>query len=221
MSQNYSGAGRPAGRPKASSGPSLRDTIMDMTILVLSEKGILASTMAEISQRAQITPATLYYHFSSREKLIEATLEQHLMPLVSYVWSAVRSSDGPLAMLEELQRRMLEVATAYTWYLPLWSRELASESGTLREYLTSKIDEDLRAEFVEKTLQGQREGTLNPLLVPELLFSSIIGTVYIPLLSKKNWEKVHRTEISQERTLQHIQTLLTGGLINHQGKTDE
>ncbi|MDR1083799.1 MAG: TetR/AcrR family transcriptional regulator [Deltaproteobacteria bacterium] len=206
----YRPAGRPPKHPEGQT--SIRISILEQAILVFAEKGIPASTLAEISQRVRITPATLYYHFASREQLIEQTLEYHLVPLIRYIWQAALEVAGPLAMLDEFQKRMLFVANSSPWFLPLWSRELASEGGTLRAFLAAKIPEGASGKFLEKIRQGQTSGAINPRIVPELLFISLIGGVYVPLLAKKNWEQIFNAEIPQERALEHIQSLLTEGL---------
>ncbi|MDR1577988.1 MAG: TetR/AcrR family transcriptional regulator [Deltaproteobacteria bacterium] len=207
---------RSAGRPPkgAANEPLIRQTIMEKAIEIFAEKGVLATSLKEISQRANITTATLYYHFSSRENLIEETLENLLLPVIEGVWSVALEIEDPVEMLQEMRARMLAAANSKPWFLPLWSLELVSESGSLRPILGERVRAVYLNSFLRKIQIGQASGAINPQLRPELVFLSLVGLIYTPLLGKKQWETLCGVSISDDQALTHIQAMARHGLGN-------
>jgi AcrR family transcriptional regulator len=177
--------------------------------------------LKEISLRAEITAATLYYHFSSRENLIVETLESLLLPLIQRVWSTAKEIEDPVEMLLTMSSRLLNATKSTPWYLSLWSRELANEGGTLREFLGSRINQTHLQLFLAKIRRGQAEGSLNPQLIPELLFMSLVGLIYTTFLGQDDWAKICATQISDHQVRQHILALLTDGLIKREESRHE
>ena len=54
---------------------STRERILDVSIDLFAQKGFDAVTMQEISDAVGIKKASLYYHFSSKDQILEMILE--------------------------------------------------------------------------------------------------------------------------------------------------
>jgi AcrR family transcriptional regulator len=215
--------GRPV-RPQGAEGA--REAILDQAVWVFSEKGLAGSTLKEISRRAGVTPAVAHYHFGNRETLVRETFERHVKPIVDYIWRTVVDVEGgPLDMLKEIHRRLAASLAQAPWFLPLWSREVASEGGRLRGYLYSILDREIFAKFAARIRQGQRDGQINPRLVPELVFVSLVSGLHFPALSMALWAAAGAgPPLAFETLLEHVWSLaehgLTGGPSREDGGRD-
>jgi AcrR family transcriptional regulator len=67
----------PAKRQQLSSrGELKRKRILDAAAKVLAQRGYVATQLSEIAEEAGTQPGSLYYHFESREELIEEVLHE-------------------------------------------------------------------------------------------------------------------------------------------------
>jgi AcrR family transcriptional regulator len=65
----------PASPSPLSSAPSTRDALMDATIELIEERGVLAGlNLSEVADRVGVTPANIYHLFGSRQGLLRAAL---------------------------------------------------------------------------------------------------------------------------------------------------
>ena len=53
-----------------------RQRLVDLAIALIEERGSSAMTIAEIAARANMSPASLYRYFESKEALVEAVAER-------------------------------------------------------------------------------------------------------------------------------------------------
>ena len=82
---------------------------MDAAVELFSDEPWDFVTVADIVERAGMTPATFYYHFSSRDELLEEIIEDFAgqwIATVTRVLEAAGTADAlcdvPLALLDEL-----------------------------------------------------------------------------------------------------------------------
>ena len=55
-----------------------RETILDAARGVFAEKGLLASTIDEIAERAEVAKGTIYLYFKSKDEMFTALLNEGL-----------------------------------------------------------------------------------------------------------------------------------------------
>jgi AcrR family transcriptional regulator len=155
----------------------------------------------------------VHYHFKNKAGLMTQTLEHFLAPVAKYVWEAVDLDCDPLQMLEQIYKRLKEINETIPWFAPFWSRELASEGGQLRGYMGALLDKDRLKRFKEKILLGQRQGLINPHLVPELIFASIVSGLFLPVLMRRDWERAWGGQaFSDAMVLDHVWAMIREGL---------
>ncbi|MDR2350849.1 MAG: TetR family transcriptional regulator [Deltaproteobacteria bacterium] len=205
--------GRPPTPPP--DGPKIKDIILEKSIEVLSEQGITNFSLKDISTRAGVTPAAIYYYFHNKKELVLQTLEFYLVPLVKSYWDIMKNEEDPVKMVTSLQERMFEIATEYPWFLALWTRELASDSHPMRKFLKERMSEYSFLSFSEKIKKGQDDKLIHPDIIPEMLFISIFSSLYINLLSRHNWEMIYNIEIPVPNLLKHIKALTVRGIIHN------
>jgi AcrR family transcriptional regulator len=207
------------GRPLKGGSSGSRQAILEVAIKMFAEKGIAASTIKEISRRADVTPALVHYHFEDKQGLVTQTLDTFLPPLAQNVWAAVDIDCSPIEMLEEIHKRLREIHKLKPWFPALWSRELANQGGRLRGYMFSLIDMERLKKYREKIRLGQSQGLINPKLVPELIFISMVSGLFLPMLTSKAWEKAWADrKITTQMVLDHVWALAKDGL--SAGKAD-
>ena len=57
-------------------GPHTRQQILDASLRLFSERGFARTTVRDIARQAGITDAAIYYHFESKQELLEALVEE-------------------------------------------------------------------------------------------------------------------------------------------------
>ncbi|MDR3135660.1 MAG: TetR/AcrR family transcriptional regulator [Deltaproteobacteria bacterium] len=203
---------RPAGRVPLDQRVDTREIICKKCILVIADKGIQGTTVKEVAQRAGLTPAMVHYHFKNRDYLINATLTRFLKPIADSVWEAVELDIGPLEMLREFHQRLREVFTTVPWYSNFWSRELASASGRGKEIMGSLVNAERLRVFREKILLGQKQGIVNPDLIPDLVFPSLLSLAHLPRIWHNDWKNVWLSELTDEEVNRHVWGTILNGL---------
>lgn len=65
-----------------------RQRILTCAAQLFAENGIHSTSLADISQRAQVSKGTLYYHYTTKDMLISEVCEIHLMHMMNkiYAW---------------------------------------------------------------------------------------------------------------------------------------
>src|SRR5690348_14195897 len=83
---------RPANRP------SRRHHLIDAAVELFSLEPWEVITVADIVERAGMTPATFYYHFSSREQLLEEIVADFAQKWIGMVERLLEAAGTPEAL---------------------------------------------------------------------------------------------------------------------------
>lgn len=203
---------RLVGRPRKADDGEAKSRILESAIMVFADVGIAASTVKEIARRAGVTPALIYYHFNDKDRLVTESLERHLVPVVMGFWEPAGLGLAPRDMLLEMVRRVREAARTAPWFLPIWSRELAKEGGSLREFLKPRLDRRLTALFLGAVKAGQKDGTINPDLAPELVYVTLVSSACFSSLARPGMELIWNSAITDEALEAHVLSFITKGI---------
>src|SRR6266436_1659705 len=91
---------RRVGRPRRVADHDGRRQLLDAAIALFAQRGIAATTVAAIAADAKVTPALLHYYFKNRAQLLDAVVDERLVPFISSVWDPViECGDDPFAIL--------------------------------------------------------------------------------------------------------------------------
>lgn len=94
------------GRKPAGEGPAdaaaRREEILRSAATLFATKGVPSTTVRDIAQAAGILPGSLYYHFDSREEIIDAVLSAPLGELVDAYRRVCVDHDDPRRRVREL-----------------------------------------------------------------------------------------------------------------------
>lgn len=115
-----------------------RDTrrqILDASLRLFSEHGFARTTVRDIARNAGITDAAIYYHFASKQDLLEALFEEKgIVPALQELEQAA-AEDTPRDGLLRMAREAMSLLESSRDFVHLVFMEaLGSESGAVAEY---------------------------------------------------------------------------------------
>ena len=209
---------RPAvGRRARPAASDARGQLLDAAIAQFAQRGVANTTVAQIAAAAQVTSAMVHYWFDTRERLLEAIVEERLAPLFHYVWGVDIGQHAPLEVAQELVRRLFEVTARMPSLPSLWVREVVNEGGLLREYALRRIPLQQVTAFAEAMAGGKQRGEVNADIEPWLVFNSILGLVMLPQAAAKIWNRINPTlKLDRAGLERHVTALLMHGLAKGQ-----
>ena len=80
-------ARRAPGRPVRKQGHGdVREALLDAAIVCFTTKGIAATSLREIATQAHVTPALLHYYYGDKAQLVEALVEDRMLPAFGVAW---------------------------------------------------------------------------------------------------------------------------------------
>lgn len=205
--------GRTPGRP-AADGADLRENLLNATVGCFARHGIAGSSLRQIATEAGVTPALLHYYFGAKEALLEAVIEERLMPVMQGLRGPLlQAGDDPRALIRGFVRAVLTTALAHPWLPQLWVREVLHEGGGLRQLMQQRIGPMLPLALAERFAQMQAQGRLNPRLDPRLLVASLIGQTMFMAASAPIWRGIFDAgDVDADALCNHVLALLEHGL---------
>jgi AcrR family transcriptional regulator len=133
--------------------PDTRERILSAAEALFMERGFAATSLREITSRAQVNLAAVNYHFGSKEELIRAVFARHLGPLnqarVSYLDSLETDAQGqPLtperiieAMVAPVMQASRDPLRGGARFLRLLGRAFSEPTETVRDFLPKQYRE--------------------------------------------------------------------------------
>lgn len=204
---------RRAGRPSSSDERDLRAHLLDAAITQFARAGIGASSLRAIADEAGITPAMLHYYFGDKARLVDALIEERLLPALLPLRAQLESAaDDPAALIEGFVRGIGSVVASHPWFPPLWVREVLCEGGALREVLFKQAIPNLPQWLAARFAAAQANGRLHADVDPRLLVVSLVGLTLFPAAGAPIWQRVFGAEgIDAGIMLKHTLALLHRG----------
>ncbi|WP_405844214.1 TetR/AcrR family transcriptional regulator [Streptomyces platensis] len=84
-----------------------RQQLIDATIDLISTRGYPATSLSAIAERAGLSKAAVLYHFSSKDNLTRAALEQVIEQFSAYVTERLARAAGPREAIVAYVRAMI------------------------------------------------------------------------------------------------------------------
>lgn len=156
-----------------------RKQIIESTILTLSRRGFINTSLADIADEIGVTKGVISYHFDGKDDLINATLETIIETQVSMREEQVAQSSsatGKLRAYFQANQDFLEQYPNYlTALLELWA-SFSTPEARLR--FNTSAYEPARDQLMDIFSQGQASGEFNAfdtLLMAGLIQGGIDG----------------------------------------------
>lgn len=204
---------RTAGRPHYDPSRNTRVQLLNAASQLFAEQGVAATTFAVIASRAGVTPAMVHYHFRDRDELIDAVVEERLVPFIKSVWGPVQPEQTPAELVHGLVRRLLTQIEQEPWVPSTWMREILNEGGLLRERLLRHLPFDKVRMLGHSVGLAQQLGRANLDVDPLLFVFSALGLVMLHMATLRVWSEIFHREPSGTLDLErHIVAILLHGL---------
>lgn len=129
-----------------------RERILDAAEALFAQRGLAGAGVREIAQAANLTPASLYNHFPSKEALYEAVLERGVRPLLELL-QQLSARSHPAEAMEEIVGAIME-HLARTPDLPRLVQHEACDGG---ERLAGLARQWIRPLIAQGVAQMQRD----------------------------------------------------------------
>jgi len=127
-----------------SRGELKRKQILDAAAKILARRGYAGTMLSEVAEEAGTQPGSLYYHFASREELIEEVLHEGValsFARARGVLDALPSDSSALQRLEAALRAHLKFQLVESDY----ARAVVRSMGQCPEDMWKRVNEKFRA----------------------------------------------------------------------------
>src|SRR3712207_214617 len=109
-------------------GPEGRDRVLDVATVLFRDFGFTGVSMSQISDRAGMTKAALYYHFRDKEDLFASVFEREIERAREHIDEQIAKGGSLRDILERIARYTLEEG----------SGEIVRMFGDIQEYVSEE-----------------------------------------------------------------------------------
>jgi AcrR family transcriptional regulator len=148
-----------------------KERILRATLELFQIHGIKKTTTIDIARKAGVSPATVYNHFSNKEKLIRATVKHFLNTAVA---NFSKIFEGRHSFLEKMERLLSYKSDMLGQYQGEFMQTLISEDPEIRHLIDSVYLTEIKQVIVDFYEEGKRQGYVNPKLSTESIMRYIL-----------------------------------------------
>jgi TetR/AcrR family transcriptional regulator len=208
---------RTRGRPavvEGSAGLELRARLLEAAVACFASKGIAGTSLRAIASEAGVAPALLHYYFGDKSQLVDAVVEERLMPLFAELRAPLQAAGEDVAeLVAGFVIGVGRLVARYPWLPSLWVREVLSEGGALRDLLTNRLAPQVPHLLARRFAAAQAQGRLNADLDPRLLVVSLVGLTMFPAAGAPIWRRVFDADdLDADALRRHTLALLDRGI---------
>jgi AcrR family transcriptional regulator len=168
-----------------------RDRLVEAAKTLFYHQGVTRTTLADIAERAEVPLGNVYYHFRTKDALIEAVVQAHVQELQSMFarWEHFSDSRQRLLALLETARDEGHVLARYGCPHGSLCQELDKEDSQLADVAAQIFQVYLDWAETQFLLLGKTEQEARDLAID--LISSLQGT-YVLTASFRSSELLER-----------------------------
>ena len=158
-----------------------RDRILDSALAAFGMRGYDATSLDDLAVDLGITKQAILYHYSSKEALLEATIELAVNELGSALSGAANPQARGFERIEDLVRATFSLAARRPEVLGLVrlvSRQGGVASGKLASAMSVMLGDAVR--FVEAEMAAGRFRRLEPRMLLLAVYSAVVGVATEP-----------------------------------------
>ena len=135
-----------------------RNDVLDSAVHLFNERGYHGTSMRDIAKGAEITAASIYHHFPSKQDILQSIMTRALQGALSMTRTAVvRAGGSPDEQLRALVRAWVAFHVTHQLDAVVGATELRSVEGSGRDLVIALRDEQ-EALFRDVILRGVEEG---------------------------------------------------------------
>ena len=187
--------------------------IMDKALEVFAEKGFDSASVRDIAQRAEVNVAMISYYFGSKEKLMEALIEERIGNVRIRVESLIKDESlSPIDKVNMLIDEHIErVMTKQCFYKIMVGVLVTNKNPAILKAANHlKIR---NAEVVSELIKdGQKKGIFKKKIDIILMLNTMFGTVSQAMMSQQYYREFNK---QQDMPDSEFETLLKRKLSIH------
>ncbi|MFG2287556.1 TetR/AcrR family transcriptional regulator [Streptomyces sp. NPDC048595] len=146
-----------------------RQQLIEATIDLVSTRGYPATSLSAIAERAGLSKAAVLYHFSSKDNLTRAALEQVMGQFSAYVAERLAQAPGPREAVIAYVRAMIGYQQANRRHVRVITEMLLDDEGGTRLKTPGSHDTNDRWQTLATMLtEGQQAGVLREFHPPTI-----------------------------------------------------
>ncbi|MEU6328111.1 TetR/AcrR family transcriptional regulator [Streptomyces sp. NPDC047049] len=134
-----------------------RQQLIEATIDLISTRGYPATSLSAIAERAGLSKAAVLYHFSSKDNLTRAALEQVMEQFRAHVGERVARAAGPRDAIVAYVRAMIGYQQAHRRQVRVITEMLLDDEGGTRLKTPGSHDTHGRWQALAALLTGGQE----------------------------------------------------------------
>ena len=158
-----------------------RDAILDAALVVIARDGLRAARMEDVAAEAGVSRQSVYYHFRSREEVLDALIDRGLSELASTIRAGAEGRDVEEFVVEAVRFFAENLTLCRLLVTEMWG--VASDPQQPRRIVDkaeTEIVEPVAARIVEAR-GGDLDGA-DAVLAARALMGQVIGVTFGPIV---------------------------------------
>jgi AcrR family transcriptional regulator len=158
---------------------SRRDELLELAATMFAERGMRATTVRDIADRAGILSGSLYHHFASKEEMVDEVLHDFLEWLFARYQRIIDTEPDPLQRLRGLFMASFDAIEDRHAQVVIYQDEAKRLLTQPRFAYLEDLNKKQRQMWVEVLQQGIKEGCFRPDLDVDLVYRFIRDTTWV------------------------------------------
>ena len=164
---------RPARRTQEQRRAETERRVLDAAMALIARSGSRAVTLAEVGEAAGYSRGIVYHQFGSRERLLEAVLDEaQRFDVPAYQSNGL---DHLVRIVEAYLRNVVQRTPSARAFLQLWGEAIAADP--VRAPLFARRDADFRLLLANVVRQGVADGSVRPDVNPAAAAVLVVALV--------------------------------------------
>ncbi|MGE5696941.1 MAG: TetR family transcriptional regulator KstR2 [Candidatus Sericytochromatia bacterium] len=185
---------------------SRRNELLDLAATMFAERGLRATTVRDIADRAGILSGSLYHHFASKEEMVDEVLRDFLDWLFARYQHIIDTEPNPLERLKGLFMTSFDAIERRHAQVVIYQDEAKRLLGQERFGYLEERNRRQRQMWVDVLQQGIKEGHFRPDLDVDLVYRFIRDTTWVSV----RWYQPGGTLTAEQVGRQYLSIVLGG-----------
>jgi AcrR family transcriptional regulator len=175
---------RSPGRPASVQGEELeaRATLVQKSAELFAEQGFDGTSLRQVAEAADVTPAMVAYYFKDKAGLLEAVVRECLQTMLSVI-RAVVAEESDEDFVPRLIGRYLKTTINAPWIPQIIIREVISKDTPLRLLFIEEFAAHVAVLVPERVMAEIQAGKLRSELDPVFVILSVLGMCLFPFIA--------------------------------------
>ena len=201
--------GRPhAGAEEGENAP--RERLVGAARDLFAAQGFAATSLRQISLRANVTPALAHYYFKDKAGLLGVLMRERVAPLTAAMVAALEEHEADeVAALAAFVQQFTRMASRHPWLPPLLLRDLVDDADPV-----TQVMRPLLQKLLALVAAGQASHTIRSDLHAHSIVQSVLSLCAFPFLIGDALRKELGTSAgasaATNMTLHHLAVLQDG-----------